>query len=63
MLGHTRTMLENGWLMVDKRFDKLLIALHTAGDIEGRLDKNTISHSDCFDALRECLTCYGDFTW
>jgi hypothetical protein len=48
--------------MIDKRFDKLIIGLHTASDIEGRLDKQAMSHSDCFDALRECLT-YGDFTF
>lgn len=63
MLGHTRTSLENGWLMIDNRFDKLLIALHTASDIEGRLDKNAMSHSDCFDGLRMCLTSDGDFTF
>lgn len=63
MLGHTRTILENGWLMCDKRYDKLLIALHAASDIEGKLDKNSMSHSDCFDALRMCLTEYGNFTW
>jgi hypothetical protein len=45
MLGHTRTILENGWLMVDKRFDKLIIALHTASDIEGRLDKQAMAVS------------------
>jgi hypothetical protein len=61
MLGHVRTFLENGWLMIDKRFDKILIAFHTASDIEGRLDKNSMSHSDCFDGLRMCLTSYGDF--
>jgi hypothetical protein len=61
MLSHMRTFLENGWLMCDKRFDKLLIALHTATDIEGRLSKDQMSHSDCFDSLRMCLTSYGDF--
>lgn len=61
MLSHIRTFLENGWLMVDKRFDKLIIALHTATDIEGRLDKNAMSHSDVFDGLRMCLTSYGEF--
>jgi hypothetical protein len=66
MLSHVRTFLENGWLMIDKRFDKLLIALHTCSDIEGRINKNganAMSHDDIFDCLRESLTCYGDFTW
>lgn len=63
MLSHLRTFLENSWLMVDKRFDKLVIALHTASDIEGRLDKNAMSHSDVFDSLRMALTCYGDFSF
>ena len=30
MLSHVRTFLENSWLMIDKRFDKVIIALHTA---------------------------------
>jgi hypothetical protein len=63
MLGHLKNFVESGWIMIDKRFDKLLIALHTASDIEGKLSKSTMSHSDCFDALRMCTTCYGDFTW
>jgi hypothetical protein len=61
MLSHMRTFLENGWLLIDKRFDKLLIALHTASDIEGRVSKDQMSHSDCWDGLRMCLTSYGDF--
>lgn len=63
MLGHLKNFVESGWIMIDKRFDKLLIALHTASDIEGKLSKSTMSHSDCFDALRMCVTNYGDYTW
>ncbi len=63
MLMHTKSLLESDALGIDKRFDKLLIALHTASDQEGRLQKDKMSHSDAFDSYREALTCYGDFSW
>ena len=63
MLVHSRDLLQKGWVMIDKRFDKLLIALHSANDQEGRPDKKCMSDSDCWDAWRMCLSTYGDFTF
>lgn len=63
MLMHTKSLIESGFVMIDKRFDKLLVALHTASDVEGKLSKSTMSFSDCYDGFRECCTEYGDFTW
>jgi hypothetical protein len=63
MLSHVRMCLENGWLMIDKRFTKLLTSLHTCIDQEGRVSKQQMSHSDVFDGLRMCITCYGGFTF
>jgi hypothetical protein len=63
MLVHSRDLLQKGWIMIDKRFDKLLIALHSANDVEGRPDKKSMSHSDCWDAWRMCLSAHGDFSF
>ncbi len=44
--------------MIDRRFDKLLTALHTWTDNEGKVDKQAMSYSDCFDGLRIVLQEY-----
>jgi hypothetical protein len=49
---------EGGYIMVHPRFEKLLLALHTCVDKEGRVDKTGMSHSDVFDSLRMALEAY-----
>ena len=44
--------------MIDKRFEKLLLSLHTCVDKEGRVDKTAMTNSDCFDSLRMAMTAY-----
>lgn len=58
MLAHTRTFLENRFIAIDPRFEKLIMSLHTAVDIEGKLDKNSTSYNDIFDAFRLSLQLY-----
>lgn len=58
MLSHTKLLLESGSVCIDKRFDKLITALRTAVENEGKLDKNVTSFSDIYDAWRMCLYNY-----
>ena len=44
--------------MIDKRFEKLLLSIHTCVDREGRVDKTAMTHSDVFDACRMALEAY-----
>jgi hypothetical protein len=57
MLTHTRNTLEQGNLMIDKRFDILINALHNCSDSEGIIDKN-FAGNDCLDSLMMCLQGY-----
>jgi hypothetical protein len=43
MLSHIRSLLEGGYIMIDKRLEKLLLALHTCVDREGGVDKTARS--------------------
>jgi hypothetical protein len=59
MLSHTRTLIEDGFVAIHPtKFQKLLISLHTAVDNEGKLDKNSTSFNDIFDAFRLSLQLY-----
>lgn len=58
MLSHTRQLLQEGYVAIHPKFEKLLIAMHTATDQEGKLEKASMSHSDVFDALRQALSWY-----
>jgi hypothetical protein len=44
--------------MIHRRFEKLLLALHTCVNKDGRVDKTAMSHSDVFDSLRMALEAY-----
>jgi hypothetical protein len=51
MLGNLRILIEQGVVAIHPtRFDKLLIALATAYDVEGKLDKGATSHDDILDS-------------
>src|SRR5919205_1025913 len=61
MLGHCKMILERdgGRIAINPdRFDKLITALRTAVDIDGTLDKESISYNDIFDAFRLALKFY-----
>jgi Terminase RNaseH-like domain len=58
MLSALRSLLERGYIMIHPRFEKLILALHTCVDKEGRVDKIAMTHSDVFDSLRMCSTAY-----
>ncbi|PWU81187.1 MAG: hypothetical protein DLM72_08320 [Candidatus Nitrosopolaris wilkensis] len=55
MLDHMKYLLESGMLAIDPRFDKLLISLYSAWDVEGKLDKGVTAHNDIFDAYMIAL--------
>jgi hypothetical protein len=62
MLSHTRTLLEDRFMAIHPtKFQKLITSLHTAVDNEGKLDKNSTSYNDIFDAFRLSLQLY-EFT-
>jgi hypothetical protein len=60
MLGHCKLLLESdgGHMAINERYDKLIIALRTATDQDGMLDKESTSHNDIFDAFRLALKYY-----
>ena len=58
MLAHCKQLMEyrNGYMAINPKFDKLIVALRTAVEKgEGLLDKEMTSHNDCFDAFRLSL--------
>ena len=57
-MGHTRALLEDGFIVIDPCFSKLITSLHTATDVEGKLDKGGTSYNDIFDAFRLSLRLY-----
>ena len=61
MLGHCKMILEKdgGRIAINPdKFDKLIIALRTAVDNDGTLDKEATSYNDIFDAFRLALKFY-----
>ena len=61
ILGHSKVLLEKngGHIAINpNRFDKLIIALRTAVDNDGTLDKEATSYNDIFDAFRLALKFY-----
>jgi hypothetical protein len=52
MLGNLRMFIGGAVAIHPTRFDKLLIALSMACDVEGKLDKCATSHDDILDELR-----------
>ena len=51
-------LMESGMVAINPIFDKLVIALRTAVENEGSLDKESTSHNDILDAFRMCLKRY-----
>ena len=58
MLGHSKILVEKGMIAIDPIFDKLITSLWTAVDNEGKLDKESTSFNDIFDAFRLSLDTY-----
>ena len=58
MLGHAKMLMESGMVAINPIFDKLVVALRTAVESEGSLDKESTSHNDILDAFRLCLKRY-----
>ena len=61
MLGHCKMILEHEPRKIainPDKFDKLITSLRTAVDIDGTLDKESISYNDIFDAFRLALKFY-----
>jgi hypothetical protein len=58
MLGHCKLILEEGYLAIHPKFDKIIVALRTATDQDGTLDKESTSYDDIFDAFRLALKFY-----
>jgi hypothetical protein len=59
MLNTVREYLRQGFIMIDKRFDILIQALHTCTDQEGHVSKDKMQHSDVFDCLRMQMKAYN----
>jgi hypothetical protein len=61
MLGHCKMILENEprKIAINPGFEKLIIALRTAVDADGMLDKEVTSYNDILDAFRLALKFYS----
>jgi hypothetical protein len=55
MLHHAKILIEEHYIKIHPRFDKLITSLRTAYEQEGVLGKEMTSFDDCFDAFRLCL--------
>jgi hypothetical protein len=60
MLANCKMVLEEGGghIAINPVFDKLITSLRTAVDIDGKLDKESTSYNDIFDAFRLALKFY-----
>jgi hypothetical protein len=59
MLEHCKMMIEHNRIMIHPKFDKLITALRTAVENgDGKLDKETTSYDDVFDAFRLAMKYY-----
>ena len=59
MLQHAKSLMDENRIMIDKRYDKLLISLRTAVAEEHKLQKSDMSYDDIFDSFRLALTFYA----
>jgi hypothetical protein len=59
MLSHLYLMINEDYLAIPERFDKLIISLRTAQAKEYSLDKDNTSYNDLLDALRLSLKGYN----
>lgn len=57
MLIHSKQLLEEDHISINKKFDKLITSLRTAVETEGPLTETT-SFNDIFDAFRLSLKYY-----
>jgi hypothetical protein len=58
MLGHSKLLLEKGYIAINDKFDKLITSLRTAVATENTLDKEATSYNDIFDSFRLALEYY-----
>lgn len=58
MLGHSKLLLEKGYVAINKKFDKLITSLRTAYANELSLDKEATSYDDLFDSFRLAIEEY-----
>jgi hypothetical protein len=60
MLANCKMVLEEGGghIGINPIFDKLTTSLRTAVDIDGKLDKESTSYNDIFDAFRLAMKFY-----
>jgi len=58
VLGHSKLLLEKGYLAINEKFDKLITSLRTAVAAENTLDKEATSYNDVFDSFRLALEYY-----
>jgi Terminase RNaseH-like domain len=60
MLANCKMVLEEGGghIAINPVFDKLITSLRTAVDVDGKLDKESTSYNDIFDAFRLAMKFY-----
>jgi hypothetical protein len=59
MLSHLYLMVNEGYLAIPEKYEKLIISLRTAQATEYSLDKEQTSYDDSLDAIRLSLKGYS----
>ena len=59
MLQHAKSLMDENRIMIDKRFEKLLVSLRTAIANEYKLQKTETTYDDVFDSFRLALQFYA----
>ena len=59
MLSHLHLMVNEEYLVIPEKYDKLIVSLRTAYAKEYSLDKEQTSYDDMIDALRLSLKGYS----
>ena len=61
MLNRVKILLDRNLISINPCFDKLILALQTATEENGRLIKAQMQHDDAFDSFRLSLGNYQDY--
>ena len=51
LLTHTKNLIDNELISIHQKHDKLITALRTASEEDGRIDKDKTSYNDIFDSF------------
>jgi len=60
MLAHAKMMIDKHYVAIHQDFQKLIVSLKTAVEVNGSLDKEVTAYDNVFDAFRLCMLRYKE---